>query len=189
MSWRGQWREGETRIISVTPVSHGVWRPLLLTITTAALVVEAASRYSIIHRVEDWLLVVLVLPLAIVTLTRTWRWRSHKVYVTNARVVVEGGIMRHYRTSVEMRDVLATRIDQRMSERLARRGYLYLETAAGPILVGLVRHPAALCRLIDAERVSVESFAVPLDTVFTYEDPDAYQLEVRPDEWQRRRLE
>jgi hypothetical protein len=109
--------------------------------------------------------------------------------VTNDRVIIEGGVLRHQRTSIEMRDVLATRVDQRVSERLTRRGYVYLETSAGPIAVGFVRHPGALCRLIDAERLVGESYSVPLDTVFTYEDPDPYQLEVRPDEWQRRGYE
>jgi membrane protein YdbS with pleckstrin-like domain len=189
MSRRVLWREGEVRVISVTPVSRGVLRPFLITLTTLALIVEAASRYSLIHRGEDWLVLVLVVPLAVVTLTRTWRWRSHKIHVTNERVIIEGGVLRHQRTSIDMRDVHATRVDQRMGERLARRGYVYLETMVGPILVGLVRHPGALCRLIDAERLGSDDYSVPFDTVFTYEDPEPYQLEVRPDQWQRRRYE
>jgi len=182
-------REGEVRVISVTPVSRGVLRPFLVTLTTIALIVESASRYALVHRFEDWLILVLVGPLGLVTLTRIWRWRSHKVHVTNDRVIIEGGVLRHQRTSIEMRDVLATRVDQRVSERLTRRGYVYLETSAGPLAVGFVRHPAALCRLIDAERREGETYSVPLDTIYTYEDPDPYQLEVRPDEWQRRRHE
>lgn len=176
-------------IISVTPVSRGVARPLLLTLTTLAIVLEAASRFSFVHRAEGWLLLVFVVPLALVTLTRTWRWRSHKVHVTNDRVIVEGGVLRHHRVSIELADITATRVDQRMSERLTRRGYVYLDTAAGPIPVGLVRLPAALCRLIDAERFGGENQGVPLDTVFTYEDPDPRPLQVQPDQWQRRRYD
>ncbi|MGA7835306.1 MAG: PH domain-containing protein [Acidimicrobiales bacterium] len=189
MSRRDLWREGEVRVISVTPVSKGVVRPLLLTVTTLALIVEGAARYSWVHRYEQWFVIVMVLPFAAVTLTRTWRWRSHKVHVTSERVVIEGGVLRHQRTAIELRDVLASRVDQRVSERLVKRGFVYLETAGATFPVGLVRHPGALCRLIDAERITNEDSAYPLDTVFTYDDPDRYQLEVRPDEWQRRRYE
>jgi membrane protein YdbS with pleckstrin-like domain len=189
MSRRDLWREGEVRVISVTPVSRGVVRPFLLTVTTLALIVEAAARFAYVHRFEELMNVVLVLPLLAVTLTRLWRWRSHKIHVTSERVVIEGGVMRHWRTVVELHDVLATRVDQRVSERLTRRGYVYLETPGSTVPVGLVRYPSALCRLIDAERVASEDSAFPLDTVFTYDDPDHYQLEMRPDEWQRRRYE
>lgn len=183
------WREGEVRVISVTPVSRGVLRPCLLTITTLALIIDAGGRYATIHRAEDWLVVIFVVPLALVTATRVSRWRSHKVHVTNDRVVVEGGVLRHQRTSVELREVLATRVDQRLVERFARRGFVYLDTMAGPILLGLVRHPGALCRLIDAERQGEYRDVTPQDTIFTYEDPEPFEFEVRPDEWQRRRFE
>jgi membrane protein YdbS with pleckstrin-like domain len=188
MSRHELWREGEVRVISVTPVSRGVIRPFLITVTTLALIIEAAARYSFIHRAEEWLIILFVLPLAAVTLTRTWRWRSHKVHVTNERVIIEGGVMRHQRTAIEMRDVIATRVDQRMSERLTRRGYVYVETVVGPVLLGQVRHPGALCRLIDAERLG-ESQTDSFDTIYTYEDDQPYQFEVQPDQWQRRRYE
>lgn len=189
MSRRDLLREGEVRVISVTPVSQGVLRPLLVTLTTVALIIEGALRFHLVHRYQWWLALFLVTPFALLTLTRTWRWRSHKIHVTNSRVIIEGGVLRHHRTSIEMRDVLATRVDQRVRERLTRRGYVYLETAAGPLALGLVRHPGALCRLIDAERVAGDRESVPFDTVFTYDDPERHQLEVRPDEWQRRRYD
>jgi membrane protein YdbS with pleckstrin-like domain len=189
MSRRDLWREGEVRVISVTPVSKGVVRPFLLTVVTLALIVEAAARFVYVHRFEELLSVVFVLPLLAVTLTRIWRWRSHKIHVTNERVIVEGGVMRHQRTTVELRDVLSTRVDQRVSERLTRRGFVFLETPGSTMPVGLVRYPSALCRLIDAERIASDDAGFPLDTVFTYDDPDRYQLEMRPDEWQRRRYE
>jgi membrane protein YdbS with pleckstrin-like domain len=189
MSRRGLWREGEVRIIAVTPVSRGVIRPALLTLTTLLLVVEGSARFYYVHRFEEALLIVAVLPLALLALTRTWQWRSHKIHVTSQRVTIEGGILRHWESNVEMRDVLSTKIDQSVTERLTRRGYVYLETAAATIPVGLVRHPGALCRMIDAER-SAQSFSGdPLDTVYTYHDPDASPYEVLPDQWQRRRYE
>jgi hypothetical protein len=189
MSRRDLWREGEVRVISVTPVSRGVLRPTLLTITTFALIIEAGARYGFVHRAEDWLVVIFVLPLAVVTLTRVWRWRSHKVHVTNDRVIVEGGVLRHQRSSVEMRDVLSSRVDQRLHERFTRRGFVYLDTVVGPIPVGLVRHPGALCRVIDAERLGAYRDDAPLDDVFTYEDPEPQDFDEQPDVWQRRRYE
>ena len=189
MSRRDLWREGEVRIISVTPVSRGVLRPSLLTVTTLALIVEGASRFVYVHRFEELLMVILVLPLAAVTLTRTWRWRSHKIHITNERIIVEGGVLRHQRSAVDLRDVFATRVDQRITERLWRRGYVYLETSGSSVPIGLVRHPAALCRLIDAERMAPDAQTDPLDTIYTYEDPNSSPYEVLPDEWQRRRYE
>ncbi|HVB51066.1 MAG TPA: PH domain-containing protein [Acidimicrobiales bacterium] len=189
MSRRDLWREDEIRVISVTPVSRGVLRPTLVTLTTIALIVEGASRYRDVHRFEDWLLLILVAPLAAVTLTRTWRWRSRKVHVTSDRVIVEGGVLGHQRSSIELRDVLATRVDQRVSERLTRRGFLVLETLAGPVVIGQVRHPSALSRLIDAQRRDQVLRSVPLDTVFSVEGQNYYPGEVRPDEWQRHRYE
>jgi hypothetical protein len=189
MSRRVLWREGEVRVISVTPVSRGVIRPCLITVTTLALILEAASRYSFIQSAKEWLILALVVPLSLVTLTRTWRWRSHKVHITNERIIIEGGVLRHLSTSIEMRDVVATRVDQRMSERLSRRGYVYAETMAGPIPLGLVRHPGALSRLIDSERLAGDEYTDPFDTIYTYEDPDAFQYDVQPDQWQRRRYE
>jgi membrane protein YdbS with pleckstrin-like domain len=189
MSRRHPLRDGELQVISVTPVSHGVLRPSLVTVTTIALIVVGASRFHLVHQVEGWLTLILVAPIALVTLTRTWRWRSHKVHVTNVRVIIEGGVLRHQRTSIELRDVFATRVDQRLGERLTRRGYVFLETALGPIAVGFVRHPGALCRLIDAERAGEQSSSLPLDTVFTYEERDPFDLQIQPDEWQRRRFE
>ena len=69
--------------------------------------------------------------------------------------------------------MLGTRVDQRVSERLARRGFVHLDTLGSSIPVGLVRHPGALCRLIDAERLRSDDSTFPLDTVFTYDDPTA----------------
>lgn len=177
------------RVISVTPVSKGVIRPALLTVTTLALIVEGAARYYDVHRIEEVLLILGVLPLALVTLTRTWQWRSHKIHVTSQRITVEGGVLRHWESSVEMRDVLATTVDQSITDRLSRRGYVYVQSLSSTFPVGLVRHPAALCRLIDAERAVQTYHSDPLDTVYTYEDPDASPYEVLPDQWQRRRYE
>ncbi len=178
------WRDGEVQVISITPVARGLWRPTFATIAALILIVLGANHVHLMHRHETVLVVVVVGPFAMVALTRAWRWRSHKVRVTNERIVLEGGVLHHHRSSIELRDVIATRVDQRVVERLTRKGIVLLETVAGSVVVGPVRHPSALCRLIDAQRTGPSSGPLPLDTVFSYEEPDPFDFEVRP---QRRR--
>jgi membrane protein YdbS with pleckstrin-like domain len=173
-------REGEVKIISVTPVARGLVRPVLVGIVMLALVLFGAKHVHFIHHHEMLLGLIFAGPFALVALTRTWRWRSHKVHVTNERVVVEGGVLHHQRSTVDLRDVVALRVDQRVSERLTRRGLIVLETTAGSILIGKLRHPGALVRLIEAERANNQIDPVPFDTVFGYEDPEPFDNEVRP---------
>ena len=177
------WRDGEMQVITVTPVARGLWRPTFATIAALILIVLGAGHVHLMHQYET-VLVVAVGPFAMVALTRAGRWRSHKVHVTNERIILEGGVLHHHRSSIELRDVIATRVDQRVVERLTRKGIVLLETVAGSVVVGPVRHPSALCRLIDVERSGPPSGPLPLDTVFTYEGPDPVDFEVRP---QRRR--
>jgi len=179
-------REGEVKIISVTPVPWGVLRPVLASVIGLIAIVEGAGHFHLVHQIAWWLIGLVVGPVALVAATRIWRWRSHKVHVTNFRVIMEGGVLRHQRTMIELRDVIATRVDQRFLERITRRGYVSLETSGGPMTLGKVRHPAALCRLIDAERTERRHHPVPLDTVFTYDEPAAYDFEVRPEGLDRR---
>ena len=173
-----KWRDDEVTVISVTPLAEGVIAPLLVLVAALVLVFEGAAHFHFLRVIEGWLALVVVAPVGLVALTRTWRWRSHKVHVTSQRVLLEGGALRHWRSSIELRDVLATRVDQRVSERLARRGVVVLETRLGPVSLGRVRHPGALCRMIDAER-SHESESLPLDTVFTFEEADLLHRRVR----------
>ncbi len=180
MATRTVLREGEVRIISVTPVSRGTIRPVLVTIVLVALVIFGAQHVHLVHEHETLLAVLLAGPFALVALTRTWRWRSHKVHVTNDRILVEGGVLHHQHSAIELRDIAAIRIDQRVSERLTRRGVIYLETVAGTFSIGKLRHPGALCRLIDAQRFNVESVPVAYDTVFAYDEPEPFDYEVQP---------
>jgi membrane protein YdbS with pleckstrin-like domain len=173
-------REGEVKIITVTPVARGLVRPCLAGIVMLALVIFGAKHVHLIHQHEMLLGLILAGPFALVALTRTWRWRSHKVHVTNERIVVEGGVLHHQRSSVDLRDVVALRVDQRVSERLTRRGVVVLETNAGSIMIGKLRHPEALVRLIDAERANNQIDPIPFDTVFGYDEPEPFDFEVRP---------
>ena len=47
-------------------------------------------------------------------------------------------------------------------------------------MIGKLRHPGALVRLIDAERANNLIDPVPFDTVFGYEEPEPFDYEVRP---------
>jgi membrane protein YdbS with pleckstrin-like domain len=175
------WREGEVAVISVTPVARGLARPVL-SLVTAVVLVHYGARLNLIHEHEPLLMLVVAGPCLLVVLTRLWRWRSHKIRVTSERVIVEGGVLRHYRSLVELRDVIAIRVEQRFVERVARRGSVILETSAGPLDVGRVHHPAALCRLIEAERAGNQQIDLPLDTVFEYGQPDPYDFQVNAPE-------
>ncbi len=173
-------RDGEVKIITVTPVARGTFRPCVVGIVMLALVIFGAKHVHLIHEHEMLLGLIFAGPFALVALTRTWRWRSHKVHVTNERIVVEGGVLHHYRSTVDLRDVVALRVDQRVSERLTRRGVVVLETNGGSLMIGKLRHPGALVRLIDAERANERIDPVPFDTVFGYEEPEPFDYEVRP---------
>jgi len=179
-------RDGEAQVITVTPVSWGIARPLLSAILVLALVIEGSAHVHILHLAFWWLLVVLVAPFAVVTLTRIWRWRSHKIHVTNQRVLTEAGVLSRQKSMIELRDVTATRVDQSFFERIIRRGHVTLETSGGPIPLGRVRHPGALCRIIDTERFARPVQPLPYDTVFAFDEPSTDEFEVRPNPRRRR---
>jgi membrane protein YdbS with pleckstrin-like domain len=178
------WRENEVRVVTVTPVSRGVAVPLVVAVVMAAAVGVGGHYWSWLHHEARWALLVLVAPALLLVATRSLRWRSHKVHVTSERVVAEGGVARRYRQSVEWSDVQAIRIEQGLRDRLTNRGSIFLETAAGTIFMGRVRHPAALVRLIERERAAPTSDRPPFDTVFEYDDPAARGYDVDP-RWRR----
>lgn len=173
-------REGEMKIVSVTPVARGIVRPCLAGVLLLAGVIYGARHVEFIHQ-HEWLIgLILAGPFGLVALTRTWRWRSHKLHVTNERIIIEGGVLHRHRSTVDLRDVVALRVDQRVSERLTKRGIVVLETNGGALMIGKLRHPGALVRLIDAERANNQIEPVPFDTVFGYEDTPPFDYEVRP---------
>ncbi len=180
MGMRSMLRDGEVRIISVTPVSRGIGRPILAAIVVVASVIYGAQHVHFVHQHEWWFDLVAAGPFVLVALTRTWRWRSHKVHVTSERILLEGGVLHHQRSAIEFRDIAAIRIDQRVSERLMRRGVIFLETFAGTISIGKLRHPGALARLIDAERFNEHGSPVAYDAVFSYDEPEPFDYEVQP---------
>lgn len=180
-------RDGEVRIISVTPVARGIVRPVLVATVMIVALIFGAQHVRIIHNHEMLCGLILAGPFILITLTRVWRWRSHKIHVTNDRIILEGGVLGHQRSTVEFDDIAAIRVDQRLLERITRRGVIFLETVAGTITVGKVRHPGALCRMIDAQRVNYPEESHPMDTVFSYEEPGPFDLDTLKNPGQPRR--
>jgi len=174
------WRDGEQQVIAVTPVARGLFRPVLSLVTAVVLVQFGASHVRFIHHHEVLFLAVLAVPCLVVVLTRSWRWRSYKVRVTDERVIVEGGVARHFRSSVELHDVVATRVEQSVAQRLLRRGSVQLETPVATMDLGQVRYPAALCRVIDTQRARYRAASVPFDTVYEFEHPDPRDYVINP---------
>jgi len=172
-------RYGERRVISVTPVARGLVAPVVGVALALVSVEFVAVHVRLFLSLRVPLLLIVAVPGLVLVVTRTWRWRSHKVHVTTQRVLVEGGVLHHRRSEVELSAIIATHVDQRFRERLSRRGAVYLETRGGTIDVGVVHHPGALCRVIDQERAAHRDDAA-LDTVFDFDQPQAHDFETRP---------
>ena len=180
MARKLKWRSDEQRVVSVTPVSQGLLLPAFATVVAIVLVVLAVMHVHFFHTYRVALSVVLVGPGLAVFLTRTLRWRSHKIHLTNQRLIIEGGVLQHTSSEVELRDIVTTRISQRLRDRAARRGEVVIETTAGALHVGVVRHPAALGRLIDNERKNGAPKDVAYDTVFDFDSPQDHDYDVSP---------
>jgi membrane protein YdbS with pleckstrin-like domain len=180
MSRKVVWRYGEERVITITPVARGLTVPVLATAVTITLIEVGSTHVHFLHSIRTALWIVLVVPCLIVVATRTWRWRSHKVYVTNQRVIVKGGALQHHRGEVALHDIVTTQVDQRLIERLSRRGFVTLDTREGAMHLGLVRHPSALCRLIERERMAIQRDDVAYDTVFDFDPPNVHNFEINP---------
>lgn len=172
--------EHETNVISITPIARGIVRPILVTLIMISAVIAGAHFVHLVHQHASLLALILVGPCLVLVLTRLWRWRSHKIHVTTERVMLEGGVARHTRTAIDLRDVVATEVDQRLFERLTRRGRVDLVTRTGTLSLGRVRHPAALSRLIDRERLRHVNEPLPLATVFDYETAPRHEYEITP---------
>lgn len=172
--------EHENHVVSVTPVARGLVRPVLVALGLFVLVALVSHEWSLAHRYEPITMLVVVGSALVVVATRTWRWRSHKIHVTSRRVIIEGGVVRHFRSSIELRDVVATHVDQRISERIALRGVVVLDSPTGPVAIGPVHHPGALCRLIDRERSRARDERPSFDTVFDYEETPVNEFWLQP---------
>lgn len=178
--------ELEAPVVTVTLVARGLRGPL---VTALALPVVgwAASHY--VHLASfprNVGVLVLEVPTLAVLLGRTWRWRAQQITVTTHRVIRRSGVLRRHEFALAMNEILGTRIEQTLWQRLRRRGGLTLETDQGPVRLGCVRHPASLVRLIDKHRPTGPRNTLPLDTVFTYRTPEPFEAVVEPSSWHRR---
>jgi membrane protein YdbS with pleckstrin-like domain len=152
VSRRLRLENGEALVISVTPVARGLVAPAALFILLEALVMWVATKWTLLHHYEALALLAAGILPALVVAGRSWRWRSHKITLTTQRVLVDGGVLGRYSTQVNLGDVFATHATQTFVERLRRRGVVLLETHSGTVMLGPVRHPAALRRLVDRTR-------------------------------------
>lgn len=159
VSRRQQLREGEFVVVAITPISRGVVGPLAATVVTVGALWAAAATWQWAHHNVAWLSVVLVFPLATVLGGRLWRWRSRKILVTSQRIAFSSGVTRRHTSSLELIDVVATHVDQRWYERVARRGVVLVETPAGTFVTERVRRPDALCRIVDHQRQQLNRYA------------------------------
>jgi membrane protein YdbS with pleckstrin-like domain len=180
MARTNHWRSDEERVITVTPVGRGLLIPSMGVIAAGAIAEISSMHVHFLHMYRAWLLLVLAGPCAVVLLTRTWRWRSRKVHLSTQRVIVEGGVIHHQRNAVELADVTAIRVDQRIRERFLKRGVVILETRSGSLSLGLVRHPDALGRLIEYQRTSNSPSGVALNTVFDFDSPQNHDFDMNP---------
>jgi uncharacterized membrane protein YdbT with pleckstrin-like domain len=145
-------REGEYVVVSVNPIARGLTGPAIATLVAIAAVLAAASVWTWARDQAVWLSLVFIAPCAAVLGGRIWRWRSHKIVVTNQRVIVTSGVAHRHARSVDLIDVVSSSVDQRWHERLTRRGYVILDTPSGPFALERVRRPDALWRIIDHQR-------------------------------------
>jgi hypothetical protein len=144
-------REGEVVVVSVTPVPRGLAGPVIVTAVVIGAVVAAAALWTWPHEHVRWLSL-LVIPPAVVLGGRLARWRSHKIVVTNQRIIEVGGVLTRHRGSFELHNVHTTHFEQRLTDRFARRGIVVLQTETTTVVLERVRHPDALVRVIDHQR-------------------------------------
>jgi len=149
VSRRRRLEDGEALVISVTPVPRGLLAPAALFVLLEGGVVWLAMHWRFLHRYEPVALIAVGLLPALVLATRSWRWRSHKITLTTHRIISEGGVLGRYSTEIHLADVITARADQTLAERMRRRGMVTLETTSGAVVLGPLRHPMALRRLVD----------------------------------------
>ncbi len=142
----------EDATVSVTPVSPGVTRPWILLMAVVASTREVVDVVRGLGPWQPWLYLVVAGPVALVAVVRTARWRSHKVHVHAGGITVQAGLGRRTQTTLSWDDIGAVDVERGLHDRLTARGLVVVETATGPWVLGLVRHPLALARVIEAQR-------------------------------------
>lgn len=137
--------------MTVTPTPTGLFGPLAATAVVLAVIVVLAATWPWAGREESWLFLA-VIPPATLLGARLWRWRTCRVVVTSERVIRVMGAVGRQVASLELAQVVASRVHQRWHERLSRRGLVVLELPESSYVVARVRRPDALARVIDHQR-------------------------------------
>jgi len=182
-------RDDERPVIRVTPLVGGVVRPVLLTLLGAVAVWLATHHIAALSRHSTVLWLLLVGPPALVSATRIARWRRHAIVVTSQRVVTMAGVLGRQVSSAELGDITVIHVDQRLHERVRRRGAVLVDVMDGSWNLGVVRHPGALARVIERQRALLTQNAEEYDPLVEPEDL-GFELPSRVtilDEYRRRR--
>lgn len=180
MSKRFVLPDDEQVIVTVTPTPQGLRGPTVLLILAVGAVVATSQKVSFAHRHEALLLGVLVTWPALVVLTRTWRWRSKKIVLTTHHVLMRQGVLSQRTTLVALDDIVALEVGQRLHERLRRRGVVEITAKSGTLLLGPVRHPDALARVIEQTRHHDRATPVSYSAIF---EPTIPPVQFQP--WRR----
>ena len=171
---KNAWREDEIHIVSVTPVPFGLIGPVLSFVALAALLVAGSESFQFVRGHWPILALVILGPTALLILTRTWRWRSHRITVTSHRIEIAHGTIRRQNDFVYFDHLVGVHTQRRVRDRLARRGGVTIETQEGPLHLGTFRHADSLVRVIQHQRDASARDAIPLDTTFDFEMPAPY---------------
>jgi hypothetical protein len=142
-------------VVSVAPLPDGLWAPLIVTTLLVVGLVAVSETWTWPAHHDGALSIIVVLP-AIVLGARLWRWRSQRLVVTTERVLESSGIVNHHVVAVELREVTASWVQQRFVDRVTRRGSVILESPHSAIVLGRLRHPDALQRVIDYQRTQLD---------------------------------
>jgi uncharacterized membrane protein YdbT with pleckstrin-like domain len=144
-------RDDEFVVVSITPVAQKVTGPAMVVVLIGGSLVAVANTWSWPRQHWVDLSAILIIPL-IVLAGRVAKWRSRRITVTSQRILEVGGVLQKHRGSLELVDIVATRVEQRLVERLSRRGHVVVELSAGAFVLERVRRPDALARVIDHQR-------------------------------------
>jgi len=148
-------RDGEVVIVTVHPISRGLFGPLVVSMVSMAVVSLGNATWRWFHHVSAWATFVLIVPPVAVLAMRTLRSRSNTIVVTNQRVWVSTGVLTTSRSVLDLATVMITRVDQNFFDRLAKRGTVVIETTQNSWALARIRRPDALRRVIDHQRSQV----------------------------------
>jgi hypothetical protein len=125
-----------------------VVRPLASVVLAVVALAVVPHYWHVSNHVRLIAGLVLLVPSGLLLATRTWRWRSHALHITNQRLIRESGAVGHHVDSYAWSSILDIAVDQTWRERMARRGHVYVVTTDHErVDLGEIRHPKAFVRV------------------------------------------